>query len=81
MNPVCIYKHADNATAVQLRVPGRLIELASHVLPRAALDALALHGIDIRAIAQALRTEQPYQCMLEVYERGVRTMVAISIEK
>lgn len=78
MNPVHIDKYFGNAPAKQITVPGRLVDLASSILPTSALDSLATHGIDIRAISHALRTDEPYRCSLEVYEHGVRTTVTVS---
>jgi hypothetical protein len=61
-------------------VPGPLIGLAVRLLPRAALSSLAGRGIDLAAIAAALKSGDAYSSSAQVRERGFDKTVLASID-
>ncbi len=79
MTTLHIHKYPDDAPARHIRVPGWAVLLASRALPHPARTALAREGIDLEAIAAALRDNAPYRSALEVKEHGIRTTVLVQL--
>ncbi|MDP3427546.1 MAG: hypothetical protein Q8S17_09240 [Humidesulfovibrio sp.] len=79
MSTLHITKYAAGRRERTITVPASLVGMAKALLPEAALVALAAKGIDIRAIAGAMRQGAAYSTSLDVREHGVDKRVVVSL--
>ena len=80
MSKLRIVKFIGSERDSSFTVPGPLIAVVVRLLPRAALTSLADRGIDLAAIAAALRSGNAYSSSVQVREQGVEKTVLASIE-
>ncbi|MHC1701831.1 MAG: hypothetical protein AB9900_12820 [Humidesulfovibrio sp.] len=79
MSILRITKYAAGRHERTMTVPAFLVGMAKALLPEAALVALAAKGIDVRAIAGAMRKGTVYSTSLDVREHGVDKRVVVSL--
>lgn len=80
MKKITIEKYVDSTLQSRFDVPAFLIQAAMPVLPQSAITGLLSHGIDLRAMLEAITTNTAYHTAIEVAESQVQKTIHLTIE-
>ncbi len=79
MAKVMVEKFVDGKRETQFSFPASFLGVASALLPRSALQALAQKGIDVPQMLSARKQGMPYTTTVNVVEKGIPKTVVISL--
>jgi len=75
-----IYTGGEEYPDTTVKVPGKILKIASAIIPRKVSDALTEKGVDIKEILKLAENQEVKGTLIEIEEHGKNEKMIISLE-